>query len=60
MKVVLKVEKSGQVIAQSEFEVNKEKGLLKGSRKAFAQLQEEHPDLGLFDNDVRIKFEKIQ
>lgn len=58
MKIVVKAEKSGQVLAQSEFEVKREGQLLKRVRKAFAHFRKEHPDLSLFDDDIRVKFEK--
>jgi hypothetical protein len=60
MKIVVKAEKAGQVVAQAECEVTQEETLRKTARKAFARLCKEKPDLSLFDDDVRIKFEKTQ
>jgi hypothetical protein len=57
MKIVVKAEKSGQVVAQSEFKITTE-DLRKTARKAFVGLWKQNPDLPLFDDDVRIKFEK--
>jgi hypothetical protein len=60
MKVMVKAEKAGRIIAQAEFEVENEKKAPKGAAKALRQLQQVNPDLGLFDDDVRIKFDKAQ
>jgi hypothetical protein len=60
MKIVVKAEKAGQVIAQSDFEVKKEGNLLKRARKAFAKFRQDYPDLPLFDDDVKIKFDKAE
>jgi hypothetical protein len=59
MKIVVKAEKAGQVVAQSECEVTQE-DLRKTARKAFVRLWKQKPDLPLFDDDVRIKFEKTE
>jgi hypothetical protein len=58
VRIVVKAERSGQVIAQTEVEVKKEGDLIKQSRKAFNQFRKEHPDLSLFDDNVCIKFAK--
>jgi hypothetical protein len=59
MKIVVKAEKAGQRVAQSECEVMQE-DLRTTARKAFVRLWKQHPDLPLFDDDVRIKFEKTE
>jgi hypothetical protein len=53
----VKAEKAGQVVAQSEWEVMQE-DLRKIARRAFMRLWKQKPDLFLFDDDVRIKFEQ--
>ena len=60
MKIVAKAEKAGQVVAQSDCEVTQEEDLRKTARKAFVRLWKQTPDLPLFDDDVRIKFEKTE
>jgi hypothetical protein len=64
MKIVVKAEKDGQVVAQSEFkvrkDVRKEENLLKRTRKALTRLRQDHPDLDLFAPNVKIKFDKVE
>ncbi len=58
MRIVVKAEKAGQVVAQSELEVKNEGALLKRARKAFVQFRKDHPDLDLFEPNLSVRFEK--
>jgi hypothetical protein len=60
MKIIVKAEKAGQMIAQTIFEVKKPERILKRARKAFEAFREEHRDVPIFDDDVRVKFEKAE
>jgi hypothetical protein len=60
MKIVAKAEKAGQVVAQAEFDVSQE-DMRTSTRKAFARLLKVLPgESSLFNDDVRIKFEKTE
>jgi hypothetical protein len=56
--IIVKAEKAGQIIAQTIFEVKKPDRALKRAKKAFEAFREEHPDVPIFDEDVRVKFDK--
>ncbi len=60
MKITVKAEKAGQVIAQTIFEVKKPERILKRAKRAFEAFRGEHPDVPIFDDDVRVKFEKAE
>jgi hypothetical protein len=57
MKIVVKAEKAGKVVARSEREVTQE-DLRKTAQKAFARLWQQKPNLSLFDHDLLVRFEK--
>jgi hypothetical protein len=57
MKIVVKVEKAGQVVGQTMFDVGKVREPMKQAGKAFKAFRKEHPTVSLLDNDVRLKFE---
>ncbi len=62
MKIALRAEKSGAVLARGEFDVKDRKDALrnlKDAKKLFETFVEEHPQLPLFDNDFSITFERI-
>ena len=58
MKITVKAEKAGQVIAQTIFEVKKPERILKRAKRAFEAFRGEHPDVPIFDDDVRVKLRK--
>lgn len=58
MKIVVKVEKAGQPVAQSEFDVKNPDKVELRLGKALNDFRDKNPGVSLFDNDVRIKFEK--
>jgi len=60
MKIVVKLEKAGQVIAQTEFDAGDSKNIQKKAGRAFKVFREEHPDLSLLDEDMCIKFSKAE
>lgn len=60
MKITVKAEKAGQVIAQTIFEVKKPERIMKRAKRAFEAFREEHPDVPIFDDNVRVKFEKAE
>jgi hypothetical protein len=60
MKIMVKAEKAGQVVAQCEFDVSQE-DIRTSARKAFVRLLKVIPEeSSLFDDDVRLKFEKLE
>jgi hypothetical protein len=60
MRIVVKAEKAGQVVAQSGFDVSQE-DMRTSTRKAFVRLLKVLPEEpSLFDDDVRLKFEKVE
>jgi hypothetical protein len=58
VKIVVKLEKAGQVIAQSELEIDNPKYLKRRTGKAFMQFYKDLPDQSLFEEGVCLKFEK--
>jgi hypothetical protein len=58
VKIVVKLEKAGQVLAQSELAIDNPKYLWRRTVKAFTQFHEDHPDLSLFEKGACLKFEK--
>ena len=60
MKIVAKAEKAGQVVAQAELDMSQE-DIRTSARKAFIRLLKVLPKgSSLFDDDVRLKFEKVE
>jgi hypothetical protein len=59
MKIVAKVEKSGQLLAQSELKLAQGDDPAERAAKALARLRKQTPNVPLFDEDVRVKFEKV-
>jgi hypothetical protein len=59
VKIVVKLEKAGQVLAQSELKVDNPKYLKRRTGKAFMQLYKDHPDLSLFEEGVYLRFEQL-
>lgn len=59
MKIVVKAEKAGQVVAQIRVGRTQE-DLRKTARRAFVRLWKQKPDLSLFDDDVRVSFDKTE
>jgi hypothetical protein len=60
MKIIVSAEKSGQQIGRSEFEVEAGDDPDRRTSKALKQFRKEHRDISLFNNEVRIKFDKAQ
>lgn len=60
MKIVVKVEKAGQPLAEFEYELEREIESPKGAAKALNRLCKANPNISLFDSDVRVKFEKAE
>ena len=59
-KIIVKAERAGQVLAQSELEVPASGRASKRVGRAFKLFRDEHPSAPLLDSDVRIKFEVIE
>jgi hypothetical protein len=59
VKIVAKLEKNGQVLAQSELEVHNPEKLQKRTGSAFKQFRKDHPEVSLLDPGVSLKFEKV-
>jgi hypothetical protein len=57
VKIVVKLEKGGQVLAQSELEIGNPKYLKRRTGQALKQFYAEHPDLPLLEEGVCLKFE---
>jgi hypothetical protein len=60
MKIVMKVEKQGEPLAQFAYELDKGEKPEKGAARALTRLCKAHPNLSLFDSDVEVKFEKVE
>ena len=60
MKVLVTLEKAGQVFASAEVPVHNPDKLLQRAHKALKHLCKAHPDLPLFDRDASLKFEKAE
>ena len=59
MKIMVKVEREGQPVAQFEYQLEKGDKPQKGAARALVRLCKENPKVSLFDSDVRVKFEKV-
>ena len=59
MKIVVTLEKAGQVLAQSELNIDNPRYLKRRTGKAFRQFHKEHPHVSLFEEGVFLKFEKV-
>ncbi|MGZ5402750.1 MAG: hypothetical protein ACXWDA_06345 [Aeromicrobium sp.] len=60
MKIVVTAEKSGQVLAKSEFDAGKPADPAREVRRALKTFHKEHPEVSLFDDDIRFKFDKAE
>jgi len=60
MIITVKAEKAGQTIAQTIYEVKNPDRALKRAKRAFEAFRKEHPDVPIFDDDVRVKFDKAE
>jgi hypothetical protein len=60
VKIVVKAEKAGQPLAQFEYQVETEDKPHKSAGKAVAKFCKRHPGVHLFDEDVRLKFERVE
>ena len=60
VKIVVKAEKAGQPLAQFEYQVETEDKPHKSAGKAVAKFCKGHPGVHLFDEDVRLKFERVE
>jgi hypothetical protein len=64
MNIIVRAEKDGQVVAQSEFkmrkEVKREQNLLRRTRKALSHFLDEHPEVDLFETGVSIRFQRME
>lgn len=58
MKVVVKLEKGGKVVAQSEVKMDNPDNADKRAGKAFKILRQQDIEVSLFDEDVCVKFSK--
>jgi hypothetical protein len=59
MIIVMKVEKEGQPVAQFSYELEKGEKPEKGAARALVRLCKANPNLSLFDDNVEVKFEKV-
>ena len=59
MKIVVTLEKAGQILAQSELKIDNPRYLKRRTGKAFRQFHKEHPYVSLFEEGVFLKFEKV-
>jgi hypothetical protein len=59
VKIVVTLEKGGQVLAQSELEIDDPKYVKRRTGQALKQFYAEHPDLTLFEEGVCLKLEKV-
>ena len=60
MMIIVKVHKAGELVTQSELELEGNQDPDEGVRKAFKRFLKEHPDTPLLDEDVTLKFEKVE
>jgi hypothetical protein len=60
MKIVMRVEKGGKLVAEMAYELDKGEKPEKGAARALIRLCKANPDLSLFDSDVDVKFEKVE
>ena len=60
VKIIVKAEKAGQPLAQFEYQVETEDKPHKSAGKAVAKFCKRHPGVHLFDEDVRLKFERVE
>ena len=59
VKIVVTLEKEGQVLAQSELKIDNPRYLKRRTGKAFRQFHKENPHVSLFEEGVFLKFEKV-
>jgi hypothetical protein len=59
MKVVVRLEKAGEVLAQHELEVHNPDKFEKRAATAFKRLRQDHPELSLFGEGIYVKFDKV-
>jgi hypothetical protein len=60
MRIVVKAEKAGQPLAQFDYQVEEKDKPRRSVAKAVARFCKEHFNVPLFDEDVRLKFEKVE
>lgn len=60
MRIVVKAEKAGQPLAKWEHQVEEEDKPHRSVGKAVAQFCKEHFNVPLFDEDVRLKLERVE
>jgi hypothetical protein len=60
MKIVVKLERAGEVVAKTEFEAGDSKDILKKAGQAFKAFRREHPNVSLLEEDVCLRFGKAE
>ena len=60
MRIIVRAEKGGHVLAQSEAQLKGGDDPMTGARRAFKAFRTEHPNVSLLDEDVVLRFVKVE